>query len=378
MKKKTIVSSSVEPNKDDLWLKDGNLNYYGSNGWETLNKETIDLSKYDKCINYIQGNTFTNTEYIITTRTVNNTYSTITIPIENTKLPSLISANNIVKLKEYPKVGELKTEIAQLIDEKVPVVDDEINENSSNAVKNSAIYKALQERAYGAIFTIAGSLNTLTTESTDEEIRNALSVYNNTWIDKYRESYPDKSTEPTDSFYILRMLDMLIYNKDAHMVLNDLPYWVPVYISKFSDGTLTDSVDINLKYTAYYKGKEYLYIIYLKVHDLVWSIPKNPTIIDLENVNAVVERESVKTFTSWDEYNNYVTDLSFISDTNNICRKFSYYNTESNCYSTVNFSQTLDTKYCKQVAMIGIVTHERLIIFTDTTRRTIESIGDWS
>lgn len=151
-----------------------------------------------------------------------------------------------------------------------------------------------------------------------------------------------------------------------------------LYISKFSDDTLKDSVDINLKYTAYYKGKEYLYIIYLKVHDLVWSIPKNPTIIDLENVNAVVERESVKTFTSWDEYNNYVTDLSFISDTNNICRKFSYYNTESNCYSTVNFSQTLDTKYCKQVAMIGIATHERLIIFTDTTRKTIESIGDWS
>lgn len=378
MKKKTIVSSSVEPNRNDLWLKDGNLNYYGSNGWETLNKETIDLSKYDKCINYIQGNTFTNTNYIITTRTVNNIISTITIPIGNTTLPSLISASNTVKLNEYPKIGELKTEIAQLIDEKVPVVDDEINENSSNAVKNSTIYKALQERAYGAIFAIAGSLHTLTTESTDEEIRNALSIYNNTWIDAYRKSYPDKSTEPTDSFYILKMLNRLIYNKDAHIVLNDLPYWVPVYISNFNEDASTNSVYINLKYTAYYKGKEYLYIIYLKVHDLVWSIPRNPTIIDLENVNAVVERESVKTFTSWDEYNNYVTALSFISDINNICCKFAYYNTESNCYNTVNFSQTLDDKYCKQISLIGATSHERLITFTDTTRRAIESIGDWS
>lgn len=378
MKKKTIVSSSVEPNKNDIWLKDGNLNYYGSNGWETLNKETIDLSKYDKCINYIQGSTFTDTNYIITVRTVNNTFSTITIPIGNTSLPSLISASNTVKLNEYPKVGELKTEIAQLIDEKVPVVDDEINENSSNAVKNSAIYKALQEKAHGAIFTIPGSLHTLTTKSTDEEIRNALSIHNNTWIDIYRKSYPDKSTEPTDSFYILEMLNILIYEEDAHMTLNDIPYWVPVYISNFNYDNFTNTTNINLKYTAYYEGKEYLYIIYLRVRDLVWSIPRNPTIIDLENVNAVVERESVKTFTSWDEYNNYVTALSFISDINNICRKFAYYNTESKCYSTVNFFQTLDDKYCKQISLIGATSHERLITFTDTTRRAIESIGDWS
>lgn len=377
MEKKNIVSSVVEPNKKDLWLKGDALYYYGNNGWENLDKE-VDLSKYDNCFNNVSFAKSAKESHMLFS-TVKGGNNLITFKAATNTWSGLMAAADKAKLDDYPTFQTFNTNIQKYVNTQISniPVDDKINEDSSNAVKNKGIAKALKERAYGAIFTITGDISTLTTESTDEEIRNALAIQDNIWLDAYKELYPDKSTDSTDSFYIRHMFSIIRVYQDAHMNLNDIPYWIPVYLKDFSE--VSSGTYITLSYIGRnIKGKLCIYIIYLKEKDLVWSVPQNPTILDLENVSTIVERETPKTFASWDDYNNYVSDISFILDTANICRKLVYYNTENNNYSSVNFSQTLNSKYCKQIALIGVESHERLITFTDSTRGTIESIGNWT
>lgn len=36
MKNKNIVQSSIEPSKEDLWFKEGDIKYFGTNGWDSI------------------------------------------------------------------------------------------------------------------------------------------------------------------------------------------------------------------------------------------------------------------------------------------------------------------------------------------------------
>lgn len=50
MRNLTIVESNVEPNKEHLWLYNGNIKYYSSNGWVTLNSSGEDIKELDNKI----------------------------------------------------------------------------------------------------------------------------------------------------------------------------------------------------------------------------------------------------------------------------------------------------------------------------------------
>ena len=50
MRNLTIVESNVEPNKEHLWLYNGNIKYYSSNGWVTLGSSDEDIKELDNKI----------------------------------------------------------------------------------------------------------------------------------------------------------------------------------------------------------------------------------------------------------------------------------------------------------------------------------------
>ena len=50
MRNLTIVESNVEPNKEHLWLYNGNIKYYSSNGWVTLGSSDENIKELDNKI----------------------------------------------------------------------------------------------------------------------------------------------------------------------------------------------------------------------------------------------------------------------------------------------------------------------------------------
>ena len=50
MRNLTIIESNVEPNKEHLWLYNGNIKYYSSNGWVTLGSSDEDIKELDNKI----------------------------------------------------------------------------------------------------------------------------------------------------------------------------------------------------------------------------------------------------------------------------------------------------------------------------------------
>lgn len=55
MRNLTIVESNVEPNKEHLWLYNGNIKYYSSNGWVTLGSSGESIEELDNKIKELES-----------------------------------------------------------------------------------------------------------------------------------------------------------------------------------------------------------------------------------------------------------------------------------------------------------------------------------
>lgn len=56
MRNLTIIESNVEPNKEHLWLYNGNIKYYSSNGWVTLGSYGESIEELDNKIKELESN----------------------------------------------------------------------------------------------------------------------------------------------------------------------------------------------------------------------------------------------------------------------------------------------------------------------------------
>lgn len=72
MRNLTIIESNVEPNKEHLWLYNGNIKYYSSNGWVTLGSYGESIEELDNKIKELESN-LSSQEATLTTKIDTNT-----------------------------------------------------------------------------------------------------------------------------------------------------------------------------------------------------------------------------------------------------------------------------------------------------------------
>lgn len=88
MRNLTIVESNVEPNKEHLWLYNGNIKYYSSNGWVTLDSFGRNIEELD---NKIKGLESKLSAYPMTPQE---------IPTATEAVPGLMSAADKAKISD--------------------------------------------------------------------------------------------------------------------------------------------------------------------------------------------------------------------------------------------------------------------------------------
>lgn len=78
MRNVTIVESNIEPNKESLWLYKGRLKWFGPNGWEEVNSQTVSSTITSTPVPVVTT-TFANTsiETALGLKIYNNTDNTI-------------------------------------------------------------------------------------------------------------------------------------------------------------------------------------------------------------------------------------------------------------------------------------------------------------